>query len=51
MNVSETLKYDKILEYSVFDNSAQPTIIAVYGFENYYEILTLEDSDIIILDK
>ena len=49
LNVSEALEIDKILEYSSFDDSSQQTIIAAYGFESYYEILTLGDSDIVNL--
>ena len=51
MNVSEALDTYKILEYSVFDDSAQRTIIAADGFENYDDILVKGDSDILNLAK
>ena len=51
VNVSEALYIDKILEKSGFDNSAQRTIIAAYGFESYYDILMLGDSHIVNLAK
>ena len=47
VNVSEALDTDKILEYTGFDDSAQQTIVAAYGFESYDDILTLRDSDIV----
>ena len=51
VNISESLEIDKILEYSGFDESAQRTIIAAYGFESYDGILTIGDSDIVNLVK
>ena len=47
VNVSEALEIDKILEYFGFDDSAQRTTIVEAGFESYYDILTLGDSDIV----
>ena len=51
VNVSEALKIDKILEYSVFEESAQLTIIAVDVFESYDDILKLGESVIVNLVK
>ena len=51
VNVSEALGIDKILEYSGFDDSEQWTIISENGFESYYNILMLGDSDIVNLSK
>ena len=51
VNASKELDIERILEYSVFDNSVQQTIIASYGFETYYNILTIGESDIINLAK
>ena len=51
VNVSEALEFDKILEYSGFDNSEQQTIISAYGFGGYDDILTLGDSDMANLVK
>ena len=51
MNMSESLDIDKFLEYSEFDDSAPQTIIAADGFEIYYDILLLGDSDIVNLEK
>ena len=51
VNVSEALENDKILEYSVFGNSAQQIIIASDRFESYDDIITLGDSDIANLPK
>ena len=42
---------EKILEYSSFDDSAQRSIIAAYGFKIYDDILTLGDSYIVNLLK
>ena len=47
--MSEALDIYKIFEYSGFDDSAQQTIIAADGSENYDEIITLGDSDIVNL--
>ena len=51
VNVSEALEVDKILEYSVFDDSAQRTILAADGFGGYDEIFTLGYSYIVNLEK
>ena len=51
MNVSEALDTYKILEYSVFEDSAQQTIIAADGFESYDNILMLGDSYFVNLLK
>ena len=49
--MSEAFGIDKILEYSVSDNSAQQTIITADGFKSYNDILMLGDSDIMNLVK
>ena len=51
VNMSEALSNYKILEYYVFDNSAQQTIIAADGFGSYYDIHTLGYSDIVDQEK
>ena len=49
--MSEALNVYKILEYSVFDNLEQQTIIVADGFGSYDYILTLEESNIVNLAK
>ena len=49
--MSEALNVYKILEYSVFDNLEQQTIIVADGFGSYDYILMLGESDIVNLAK
>ena len=51
VNVSEALDVDKILEYYIFDNAVQQTIILADLFESYDNILMLGESGIMNLVK
>ena len=51
LNVPEALDFDKCLEYSVFGDSSQRTIIAEYGIDSYDDILALGESDVVNLAK